>query len=931
MRMLAKCCLVVMVVQNLLNPLHSQAAYDDSGDMALGAPVIVDSVFNGNPAGAASNATDGNDSTCWVSSAGAGNHWLQVDLGELKSVNQVQVNWGAAYGENYTIQTSTNGIDWQPVVTITGNTNAGLIIHNFNTVSARYIELNCTLSAQGTILIIYEFRVYCGNLALGKTVTVDSTYSAGYEGYNAVDGNPGTRWASAANGGTHWIVVDLGETKLVRQVQIDWERGSGADYTIQLSTNETAWTTSAAMMGNTNSGWVNHCFDATPARYVKVNCTRATLGADISIYELYVGVDDSSTVVDFSTQIATSSPYFIGGNQYVPHAVAPLLNPQFTNAGFNRMRATVNFQDIIPTNLCASLADYTNNVNNIQNPTNWDFSDLYWIADATNYGFKILLVFAYTPPWLSYNSNWDGVPIDWAVWQDICGKVYAKYQNAIGWVEPWNETEYFLDLTGSPYVDSESFQADLYYYTAQGVRLAGGTNVPIGGFALSVNDFVTAGTTLQLMMSRFGLPWVNSNYNFYSCHQYWGDAAELDVLSVHNVLQSLGLNSGLPVFLDEWNYPYWWPDTGEYTNQQAIGFVGKSLAKVLRHGISADYYAFNQLYNPEANSLSLYPQAAAFQVAGVTLGMNQGNNIINQSTDYYIDSVAAINPQGHPVIYLANYSDIAKRVYVNMNGITNSPVSGSIYMGSISNVGGEVYETFSMAVTNANPLLVLDMVSNSVCGIILNAGVNITNVATNPVVSNVAISSSQSASSTYPGYDAYKAVDGLEKMTDRGEWASDGELDPWIELSWPVSMNISKVVLLDRPNLVDAANRGILYFSDGSNIPVSFLANDGSPAPVNFPTKQVTWVKFQVTGGSGLNVGMSEFKVFGSIAVTNVALPLSFSFSPAGLTLTWPLTGTLQQAANINGPWLTATGVTNGLPVPMKASQASQQYYRIRF
>jgi hypothetical protein len=195
----------------------------------------------------------------------------------------------------------------------------------------------------------------------------------------------------------------------------------------------------------------------------------------------------------------------------------------------------------------------------------------------------------------------------------------------------------------------------------------------------------------------------------------------------------------------------------------------------------------------------------------------------------------------------------------------------------------------------------------------------------------VAISSSQSASSTYPGYDAYKAVDGLEKMTDRGEWASDGELDPWIELSWPVSMNISKVVLLDRPNLVDAANRGILYFSDGSNIPVSFLANDGSPAPVNFPTKQVTWVKFQVTGGSGLNVGMSEFKVFGSIAVTNVALPLSFSFSPAGLTLTWPLTGTLQQAANINGPWLTATGVTNGLPVPMKASQASQQYYRIRF
>jgi hypothetical protein len=445
---------------------------------------------------------------------------------------------------------------------------------------------------------------------------------------------------------------------------------------------------------------------------------------------------------------------------------------------------------------------------------------------------------------------------------------------------------------------------------------------------LSGNDFLTAGTTLQLMISKFGLPWVNSNYNYYSCHQYWGDAAELDVLSVYNVLQSLGLNTNIPIFLDEWNYPYWWPDTGEYTDQQAIGFVGKSLAKVLRRGISADYYALNQLYDPDINPPTLYPQAAGFQTAATTLGLNHGRNIINQTTDYYIDSVAGVNPNGNPVIYLANYSDITKRVYVNLNGITNSTISGSVYMGTMSNGGSNVYETFSATATNNSAALDLDMVSNSVCGVILNGGSNITNILTNSVVSNIALASSQGVSSTYPGYDAYKAVDGLEKMTDRGEWASNGELNPWIQLNWPASMNINKVVLLDRPNLSDAVNRGELFFSDGSNISVPFVANDGSPAVVIFPTKQVTWVKFQVIGGSGLNVGLSEFKVFGSLAATNVAFPLAFSYSSAGLTLTWPVTGTLQQASNINGPWVTATGVTNGLPVPMTATQ---QFYRVLY
>lgn len=938
MKTLSNLVIGVLLFHGIFRPVQLRAAADDSGDLAQGAAITVDSVYQNDPTYAANYAIDGDDSTRWASAVNAGTHWLQVDLGEVKSVNQVQINWESAYGRNYTVSASVDGTNWQTMVTITGNTNAGLMSHSFNTVSARYLLLNCTSAAFNSNISVYEFRVYCGNLAFNRSVTVDSTFSAGYEGYRAVDGDLGTRWASLPNAGTHWISVDLGQTKLVRQVQINWERASGADYTIQLSTNGTTWTTNVSVIGNGASGWLAHSFDAAPARYVKVNCTRANLGANISIYELYVGVEDSSTMVNFWTKIGVSASNFTGGNQPVPSNLASLLVPQFTNAGFNRIRGTLHLEDVIPTNLCASLADYTNNVNDIQNPANWDFSGLDWMNDATNYGFKILTVFAYTPTWLSCNSNWNGVPKNWAVWQDICNKVYARYKNQINWVEPWNETEYFLDLTGSIYTSPASFQADLYYYTAQGVRAAGGANVPVGGFALSINDFLTARATLQYLINRYGLSWVKANYNFYSCHQYWGDAAELDTASISQMLQAEGLDGSLPVFLDEWNYPYWWADTGEYTGQQAIGFAGKCLTKILKRGISADYYAFTQLYDPD--SLALYPQMVSFKVAAVTLGLEQGGNVINQTLDSYIDSVAAVNPYGNSVVYLANYSDLTKRVSLNLSGIVNPTVTGTVYIGTIANDGTTPYETFSLNVSNNAATLTLDMTSNSVAGVILNGAVQTTNTVINPIVSNIAISSSQNVSSTYTGYDAYQAVDGLKKISDRGEWASDGELNPWIQLNWTTNMSVTEVVLWDRPNLTDAVNRGVLYFSDGSQIDVPFVANDGSPAAVAFPAKNVNWVKFQVTGGSGVNVGLSEFEVFGSLlplvtsnAAESIIPNLNLDSGDGQMMISWDssLTGwTLQTSSTLHGgTWTTVPGVFNN-SATLQMLTTSSVFFRLK-
>ncbi|MCJ8011502.1 S-layer homology domain-containing protein [Paenibacillus sp. KQZ6P-2] len=106
-----------------------------------------------------------------------------------------------------------------------------------------------------------------------------------------------------------------------------------------------------------------------------------------------------------------------------------------------------------------------------------------------------------------------------------------------------------------------------------------------------------------------------------------------------------------------------------------------------------------------------------------------------------------------------------------------------------------------------------------------------------------------------------KAFDGII-FKPGSEWASKGEQNPWIQVNWTTNQTFNKIIFNDRPNLIDWAPGGTLIFSDGSTFTFSGIPNDGSAYSVTFPEKTVTWVKFQVSGGVGENVGLSEMKIF---------------------------------------------------------------------
>ena len=104
---------------------------------------------------------------------------------------------------------------------------------------------------------------------------------------------------------------------------------------------------------------------------------------------------------------------------------------------------------------------------------------------------------------------------------------------------------------------------------------------------------------------------------------------------------------------------------------------------------------------------------------------------------------------------------------------------------------------------------------------------------------------------------------------ENGEWACEGVTTswgyvrfPWIQLSWPESQVIDKVVLYDRPSMEEHIAGGKLLFSDGSIIWVNQIPNNGTAKAISFTPKTVNWVKFITSDGKGKDLGFSEIEVF---------------------------------------------------------------------
>ncbi|MGI5238370.1 discoidin domain-containing protein [Dactylosporangium sp. CA-139066] len=251
-------------------------------DLARGRPVTVSSTDDpGRPGGA---AVDGSSATRW-SSAYSDPQWIAVDLGAAYPLSRVRLNWETAYGRAYQIQTSPDGSAWSTVYsTTTGDGGVDDIALSGN---GRYVRVYGTQRGTQWGYSLWDLNVYgTSNLALGRPVTVSSVESGNVlVGANAVDGNAATRWGSLY-ADPQWIAVDLGATRTVNRVRLNWEAAYGKAYQIQTSNDGTTWTTVGST--TTGDGGIDDLGVTGSGRYVRVYATQRGTQWGYSLWELEV-------------------------------------------------------------------------------------------------------------------------------------------------------------------------------------------------------------------------------------------------------------------------------------------------------------------------------------------------------------------------------------------------------------------------------------------------------------------------------------------------------------------------------------------------------------------------------------------------------------------------------------------------------------------
>ncbi|RYZ55603.1 MAG: thiol oxidoreductase [Sphingobacteriales bacterium] len=320
---------------------------------------------------------DGNGGTRWESAINTDPSWISIDLANQYALTNVVIDWEAANAATYQIQGSTNGTAWVTLATKTG----GAFGNRTDTVSVtgnyRYVRIYGTARSSQYGYSIWSLKIYGGavvasssstassnpvttNLALGRTTAASTAVQTAA---NAVDGNGGTRWESAANADPSWISVDLGTAKILSSVVIDWEAANAANYQVQGSNDNTNWTSLATRTGGAFGNRTDTNAVSGSYRYVRIYGTARSTGNQwgYSIYELKVygsgGAVSSTSSVVSSTPVVTSSSKSSASSSPVVSSAASSTSsvalgnivPLYNNATALEPESVVEFADRVET------------------------------------------------------------------------------------------------------------------------------------------------------------------------------------------------------------------------------------------------------------------------------------------------------------------------------------------------------------------------------------------------------------------------------------------------------------------------------------------------------------------------------------------------------------------------------------------------------
>lgn len=132
-----------------------------------------------------SNAIDGSSSTRWMAPQTPGTT-IAFDLGELRMLNHLEIEWGTTYASNFTVQVTEDGSTWVDIATISGSGGTQVVDLSANDqafgsgVRLRINNIQVTPGTGDWGVAIKEARIYrrvhesCGPSAPALTCTGQS-------------------------------------------------------------------------------------------------------------------------------------------------------------------------------------------------------------------------------------------------------------------------------------------------------------------------------------------------------------------------------------------------------------------------------------------------------------------------------------------------------------------------------------------------------------------------------------------------------------------------------------------------------------------------------------------------------------------------------------------------------------------------------------
>jgi len=136
------------------------------------------------------NAVDGDTGTRW-SSAYSDNQWITIDLGGMKNITEIRLNWEAAYGISYILQVSDDGKNWRNIYTQTNGKGSLEIIPVQGT--GAYVKMQGVKRATSYGYSLWEIEVYGTdavkeNLALNRAAYHSSAIDYDHTAHLVTDG-----------------------------------------------------------------------------------------------------------------------------------------------------------------------------------------------------------------------------------------------------------------------------------------------------------------------------------------------------------------------------------------------------------------------------------------------------------------------------------------------------------------------------------------------------------------------------------------------------------------------------------------------------------------------------------------------------------------------------------------------------------------------